>query len=702
MSVENLDSFFHPNSIAVIGASDREGSVGYIVFENLRQKFKGKTYPVNNKRDSVQGVKAFHSILDAPNTELAILCIPSEFVEGIVEECGKAGVKAIIIITAGFSEMGEKGRALLQSIDAHRKKYGMRIIGPNCLGVIKPSMEMNASFAKAEIPHGNVAFISQSGALGCAILDWSQSNTIGMSSFVSIGSMMDVDFGDLIEYFDNDPDTGAIFLYVESITDVLEFVEKATAFCSKKPIFAIKSGREVEGAKAAASHTGALAGEDSLYDASFRRAGIVRVDTTCEFTDLFEAVSLQPLPKGNRLIIITNAGGPGVMATDYLVRKGGTLGKISQEKIQQLNEFLPPFWSHSNPVDILGDAADDRYVKAFDSLLEDESGDGLLVILTPQAMTKSTETARALVDRAKGSKKPVFASWMGEGMVEEAKNILLKGGIPIYDTPEEAINSFLSMHKATENSAYLNLPSEGDGHLKVDVDALRAMLSGMAKEGRKILSETESKQLLEKYGIKTTLPWLANSPEEAVEHAKKIGYPVVMKIQSEDISHKSDANCVMLDVRDEGSVRRKYEEIIRNAQAYNPSAKLEGITIQKMISEKGFEVILGSKRDALFGPAVLFGMGGIAVEAIKDTSLELAPLTRKAARQLIGNTKVSKLLQKGFRNLPAANMACLEDTAMHFSQLVSDLPEIKEIDINPLRVDDKECIVLDARVVLNN
>jgi len=702
MSTENLDSIFKPRSIAVIGASDREGGVGYIVFENLRTRFKGATIPVNNKRDTVQGVKAYPSILDVPKkVDLAIVCIPSEMVKQVVEECGKAGVKGMIIITAGFAELGEKGRRILAEINQVRKRYGIRIVGPNCLGIIEPSLDMNASFAKTRLLNGNVAFISQSGALGCAILDWAQSNRIGMSCFVSIGSMMDVDFGDLIEYFDNDPDTESIFLYVESLTDVKEFVEQASRFCRKKPIFAIKSGREAEGAKAAASHTGALAGEDSFYDASFRRAGVVRIDTTPEFTDTFEAITIQPLPKGNRLLIITNAGGPGVMATDYLVRKGGRLASLSPETISKLNKFLPPFWSHANPVDILGDAADDRYVQAFDVLLKDEAVDGVLVLLTPQAMTKSTKTAKSLLARARGSRKPVLTSWMGEGMVEEARKLLLEGGIPNYNSPEEAIGAFLKMYKATENMALLNEPIQTINLKKPDVQKLRAKLIKLASGGRQLLTEVESKELLETYGIRTTLPKLAKSPKEGVELAKGIGYPVVMKVQSEDISHKSDANCVMLDIPDAATVLKKYGEIIKNAHAYNPKARIDGITVQKMVSEKGFEVILGSKRDPLFGPAVLFGMGGIAVEAIKDTSLELAPLTKNTARVLIDNTKVSRLLRKGFRNLPPADMVCLEETAIRFSQLISDMPEIKEMDINPLRVDDKECVVLDARVVLN-
>jgi acetyltransferase len=427
----------------------------------------------------------------------------------------------------------------------------------------------------------------------------------------------------------------------------------------------------------------------------------VRVDTSSEFMDLFEAVSLQPLPNGNRLLIITNAGGPGVMATDYLIQQGGKLAELSGGTIDKLNGFLPPFWSHSNPVDLLGDAADDRYVMAFEVLLRDENVDCVLVLLTPQAMTKSTKTAQALVEKAKNSGKPVLASWMGQGMVEEGRDVLMKGGIPVYNTPEEAINSFIWMHKAAMQKEILSEKQEMFALQKPDLGSIRSDLKAIASTGRKILSEQESKELLEKYGIRTTLPRLAKSPQEAISLAKSIGFPVVMKVQSEDISHKSDANAVMLDIKDETAVAKKFDEIMANAKAYRHDARIDGISIQKMAMPGGFEVILGSKQDTLFGPSVLFGMGGIAVEVIKDTSIMLAPLNRNQARSLVGSTKIGTMLKKGFRNQPAANMALLEEMLVRFSELAADFPEIKEMDINPLRVDDKYCLVLDARIILS-
>ena len=642
-------------------------------------------------------------MLELPEkAELAIVCVPSETVKDVVEECGKAGIKSMIIITAGFSELGEKGRQLLIGIDEIRKKYGIRVIGPNCLGIINPKLRLNATFAKSSIAEGKIVFISQSGALGTAVLDWAASKGMGMNCFVSIGSMMDLDFSDLIDYFSDDPNTSSIMLYIESLANATKFIDSASRFARKKPIFAVKSGREQEGAKAAASHTGALAAEDVLYDALFKRAGIVRLDETCEFLECFEALALQPLPAGNRLLIITNAGGPGVMATDYLIRKGGKLSQLSSETFSSLNSCLPPFWSRSNPIDLLGDAEQDRYAKALDLALKEQNADGIVVILTPQAMTRPVETARELIARSKSSKKPIFAAWMGEGMVEEARKLLIKGGIPVYPSPEQAINSFLMLYESTVEKQKVNEVQQDISMAGPDVGKIRVLLKAMAKSGKSIVSEAESKLVLEHYGIKTTLPRLAKTPQEAADIAKEIGFPVAMKIQSEDISHKSDANSVMLNVSSPEEALAKFNEIMKNARAYKKDARLEGVSIQKMVTEQGYEVILGSKRDSLFGPVVLFGLGGIAVEAVKDTNLEFAPLNRTFARRLIEGTKIGNILKTGLRNIPPANLAHLEEILVRFSRLVAELPEIKEIDINPLLLYNSHAIVLDARIILNN
>ncbi len=704
MSTRNLEKIFNPKSIAVIGASSRQGSVGYIIFNNLiGSGYNGVVYPINPKRDSIQGVHAFHSISDLPQrVDLAIICTPASTVKNLVEECGKAGIKGMIIISAGFAEMGEDGRKAMKEIDSIRQKYDMRIIGPNCLGIVKPKNKLNASFAKTNVAPGKVAFISQSGALGTAVLDWALSKNIGFSNFVSLGSMLDVTFGDMIDYFGADPDTDSIVLYVESITQARRFMSAARGFAISKPIIVVKSGRVEEGAKAAASHTGALAGEDDIYDAAFNRVGIVRVEEVDELFNCSEVLAMQPRTKGNRLAIITNAGGPGVMATDALIKMGGKLAELSQETIDKLNEFLPPHWSRSNPVDILGDASAELYSKTLDICLKDKNIDGALVILTPQAMTQCTETARLLVEKSKGQSKPIFGCWMGAGMTHEGRLVLRDGKIPTYQTPEPAIKSFMNMYKYTRN---IELLYETPGYIVQDedkpVDKIKSNLKEIVDTGRTMLSEEESKSILEHFDIKTTLPRLAQNADSAVKMANEIGYPVVMKVQSEDISHKSDANCVILNIHNESEVRARFDEIMNNARNYKQDARIDGITVQKMMNFKGHEIIIGSKKDALFGSVILFGMGGIAVEAIKDRNVGIPPLNQTLARRLVEGTKVYNLLKKGYRNIPPANLELLEQVLVKFSELLVALPEIKEIDMNPVFIGNEECIALDARMVLD-
>lgn len=704
MSTRNLKKIFEPKSIAVVGAGDREGSVGYIIFNNLiGSGYDGIVFPINPKKQSVQGVQAFPSILSLPQkVDLAVICTPAATVPGLVEECGVAGIKGIIIISAGFAEMGEEGKKHMEQIEEIRKKYDMRIIGPNCLGIMRPKLKINASFAKDIAMPGKIAFISQSGALGTAVLDWAISENIGFSYFVSLGSMLDINFGDLIDYFGADNETDSIILYIESITEARRFMSAARGFAMNKPIIVVKAGKAAEGAKAAASHTGALAGEDDIYDAAFKRVGIVRVD---EIEDLFfcaQTLAMQPRPKGNRLAIVTNAGGPGVMATDSLIKCGGKLAELSPQTMQKLSGVLPEFWSRSNPIDILGDAAAERYAAALDICFQDSNIDGVLVILTPQAMTQCSETAKILVEKAKGQEKPILGCWMGAGLVYEGRKILTNGKIPSYDAPEQAVKTFLNMYQYTKNIELLyETPGEVKQDSKPQLDKIKTHLKEIYDSGRSLLSEAESKEILNYYGIQTTLPKLARNKEEAVKAAKETGYPVVMKVQSEDISHKSDANCVMLDVKNEEEVKKKFDEIINNAKNYKPDARIDGVTVQKMDTGKGYELIIGSKKDPLFGSVILFGMGGIAVEVMKDRNIGFPPLNKTLAKRLIEGTKIYTLLKDRFRNMPAANLDLLEEYLVKFSQLLIDLPEIKEIDINPIKIDDKECIALDARIVLD-
>lgn len=704
MSAKYLEKIFDPTSIAVIGASNRPKSVGYIVFNNLIcSDYGGVVFPVNPKHESVQGIQAFGSVLSLPRTvDLAVLATPAPTVAGLVEECGKAGVKGVIIIAAGFAEMGREGRKAMHSIERIRRRYDMRIMGPNCLGVIRPRNALNASFATSSVKPGKVAFISQSGALGTAILDWAEARGIGFSNFVSLGSMMDVDFGDLIDFFGADPRTRSIMLYIESITDARRFMSAARGFAMNKPIIVVKSGRVAEGMKAAASHTGALAGEDAIYDAAFRRVGIIRVDRVADLFLASETLAMQPLPRGNRLVIITNAGGPGVMATDSLIRRGGGLAELAPETREHLDDVLPRYWSRANPVDILGDADAQRYARALEICLSQAGIDGALIILTPQAMTEPAETARQVVEAAAKLRKPVLASWMGAGQVEEGRRILRAGSVPCYDMPEEAIETFLTMYRYKRGIELLyETPEELPQQPEPPVDRIRDMIRQVYGSGRTTLSEKESKEILAYYGIETTLPRLATDRESAGEIAEKIGFPVVMKVQSADITHKSDAGCVILDIGSRRRAGEAFDEIVENAYAYEPDARVDGVAVQRMVTGKHHELIFGAKRDPVFGATILFGAGGVATEAFGDTSLGFPPLNQTLARRLMEETQVYRLLREGHRATPPADTSLVERALLRFSQLLVDIPEIREADLNPVLVSDRQCVAADARMIID-
>ncbi len=701
MSTTYLEKIFDPASIAVIGASDRRSSVGYIVFNNLIcSDYRGVVFPVNPKHESVQGIQAFPSVLSLPRSvDLAILATPARTVAGLVEECGRAGVKGVIIIAAGFAEMGEEGRRAMHHIDRIRRQYEMRIMGPNCLGVVRPRSALNASFATANVKPGRIAFISQSGALGTAILDWAQARNIGFSNFASLGSMMDVDFGDLIDFYGSDPDTESIMLYIESITDARRFLSAARGFAMNKPIIVVKSGREAEGMKAAASHTGAMAGEDAIYDAAFRRVGIIRV------ADLFlasETLAKQPLPRGNRLVIITNAGGPGVMATDSLIRRGGSLARLSPVTMERLNAVLPPYWSRSNPIDILGDAGAQRYEQVLDICLGQRDVDGALILLTPQAMTEPVETARLVVEASARQRKPVLTSWMGAGLVESGRTVLRDGSVPCYEMPEEAVETFLTMYRYKREIELLyETPEELPHHPQPEIGEIRAMIGGIYESGRTILSEQESKEILARYGIETTMPRLAVKRDEAADIAAEIGFPVAMKIQSEDISHKSDAGCVILNVGSREQAAEAFDEILSNAREYKPEARIDGVAVQEMVTGKHHELIIGAKRDPIFGSTILFGAGGVATEAFGDSSLGFPPLNQTLARRLMEETRICRLIREGHRNIPPADMGRIESMLMRFSQLLIDIPEIGEVDLNPVLASAQRCVAADARMIID-
>jgi acetyltransferase len=702
----NLDKIFNPKSVAIIGASDVEGSVGYAIVKNFTQLgYAGKVYLVNIRKPEILGVKTYQTVEQIPEVvDLAMIATPAKTVPDVVEECGRAGVKGVIIVSAGFKETGAEGKALEDKILEIKKKYGIRIIGPNCIGIIRPRINLNATFVDKVPKPGKVAFISQSGALGSAILDWAIHDNIGFSNFVSVGSMIDVDFGDLIDYFGTDPKTKSILMYVEGITQARKFMSAARHFARTKPIIVVKAGRFSESAKAAASHTGSLSGEDDIYDAAFKRAGIVRVE---EIEDLFNATEVlgtQPLPSGPNLALITNAGGPGVMATDALIAKGGKLAQLSKKTMDTLNSVLPPFWSKGNPIDIIGDAKADRYKAAVEACLNDENIDGILIIFTHQALSEPVETAKAIVELVKSKayqNKTILTSFMGYGAVEEANSIFNANNIPTYSTPEDAVKTYMYMYQYERN---LELIYETPEELPVDTAPpklpIMVILRNAAMENRELLTEDEAKKILKYYNFPVVKTEVATTPDEAVAFAQQMGYPVVLKILSPQIVHKTDAGGVILDINSDVEVKQAFEMIMQRAKEYNAKANIIGVTVQPMIKRKGYEVIIGGKTDPLFGPAILFGMGGIGVELFKDYSIGLPPLNTTLIRRMMEETKVYQLL-KGYRNVPPANLKLLEETMLLFSQLLIDFPQIKEIDINPLLINENEACILDARITVD-
>ena len=702
----NLDRIFNPESIAMIGASDEEGSVGCILLKNLTEsEYEGRVYPVNIHKSEILGLKAYQTVDQLPETvDLAVIATPAKTVPDIVEQCGKAGIIGIIIISAGFKEIGPEGKALEDKILEIKKEYDIRIVGPNCLGIIRPSIRLNATFAAKMPKPGNIAFISQSGALCSAILDWAIHENIGFSNFVSIGSMIDVNFGDLIDHFGTDPKTRSILMYIEGITDARKFMSAARHFARTKPIIVLKAGKFSESAKAVASHTGSLTGEDMIYGAAFKRAGMMRVEEIGDLFNCAEVLGMQPVPKGPNLAIITNAGGPGVMATDALIARGGKLAKLSQKTMETLNSILPHYWSRGNPIDILGDAKTDRYKAVVEACLHDENVDALLIIYTPQGVVESAEIAKGIVEFCKGMRycnKTISTSFMGHEEVEEANRIFNENSIPTYTTPEQAVKTYMHMYQYKRN---LELLYETPEELPVDIvppkRPLMVIMRNVALENREILTETEAKKLLEYYNVPVVKTLIAKTADEAAILASHIGYPVVLKILSPQIVHKTDAGGVVLDITSEAELRGAFEAVIQRAKEYNPRAEIQGVTVQPMIKKQGYEVIIGAKTDPLFGPVILFGMGGVGVELFKDVAIGLPPLNQTLVRRIMEETKVYQLL-KGYRNVPPANIRLLEEIVMRFSQMLVDFPQLKEVDINPLFIDEKEAFALDARVVID-
>jgi len=697
-----LDRIFHPKTIAVVGASERKGSVGNAVMYNLvKRGFPGEIYPINPKHKKIWGKPSCSSIADLKNSvDLVVIATPIVSAPQLVKECAASGVGGAVIISAGGKEIGEEGKKVEAAISKEAEVSGLRIVGPNCVGIVSSQSKLNASFINQMPIPGKMAFISQSGAICTAILDLSIKENIGFSYFVSLGDMLDVDFGDMIDYLGGERDVSSIVMYVESLSRFRKFMSAARAVSRVKPIVVLKAGRTQAGAMAAASHTGAMAGEDAVYDAAFKRAGILRVKTFEELFDCAELLAKQPRPKGPGLAIITNAGGPGVMAADALSDYGYDPVALSDDTIKKIDAILPPYWSRRNPIDMLGDSTSEHYKKVVEICLDAKEVNGILLISVPQALTDTAKVASKIVDIISNKPLPIFISWVGGAAMQKGREIFNQAGIPTFDTPERAVRAFMDLYRNSQNIKMLQeIPSRLSKRLEFDRSDGRQIVVEALKQRKAILNETESKTLLSAYGIPVNLIKTASSSREAAEKASNVGFPVALKINSPDITHKSDAKAVFLDLKDAYSVRKAFDQAIYNAKIYNPDSKIEGVSIQQMVKHMDYELILGIKKDRDFGPVILFGMGGIYTEVLKDRAIGFPPLNRLLARKLIEQTKVYHLL-KGYRNLPPANFDILEEILIRLAQLASDISEIEELDINPLILSPAGGCAVDARVLL--
>jgi acetyltransferase len=701
MGPHYLNRFFTPKSVAIVGASQREDSVGYRLLLNMQEAgFKGGLYPVNNKRETLLGLKAYPDLNAVPEKlDLVVIATPAPSVPGIVHQCGEKGVTSVIIISAGFGELGAAGKRLQQDVLDIAHRYGIRIIGPNCLGVVRPSGQLNATFGEGTVKDGNLALLSQSGAICTAILDWAKSQDIGFSTVVSMGGAADIDFGEVLDYLATDSKTTGILMYVEGIRDARRFLSGLKAAARLKPVILIKSGRHDAGCKAAMSHTGAMVGGDNVFDAAIARAGVVRVYSINELFSAARILANNYVVKNDRLAIITNAGGPGVMSTDRAEDVGMHMAELSPSSIAALNEVLPAHWSHANPVDILGDATSERYQKALEICLNDENIDGVLIILTPQAMTNPTQVAQCIVDGAKASKKPVLASWTGGARVQEGRNLFATSEIAHFSTPEVAVDAFSFLANYTQNQILLKqIPSPSVELATPDVDGARLIIEGVLSEGRQVLTTQESKAILAAFHIPVTQTIKVSSAKDAMIAAETFGFPVVLKVNMAEFSHKSDIGGVRLNINSAQDISRNFIEMETVIKQKYPEITEVGMTVEPMFrSRSARELMIGVVRDPVFGPAISFGLGGTLVEILQDNAVALPPLNAYMVEQMIAKTKAAKYLE-AFRQLPPANKKALIDTLLNVSAMVSELPEILELDINPLIVDEHGVMAVDARI----
>jgi len=703
MNTHYLTSLFTPRSVALFGASDRQNSVGGIVLRNLLTSgYGGRVYPINPKREEVQGQKAFGSIEDIHDTvDLAVVATPAATIPAIVEACGEHGVGMMLILSAGFRETGDAGLRLEEKVTELAKRHGIRLMGPNCLGIIRPELGLNITFGHNNARPGNLALVSQSGAICTAILDWAEMNDIGFSAVVSTGIAADLDFGDYLDFLVSDPQTRSILLYIEGIKDARRFMSSLRAAARIKPVIALKVGRHAAGAEASMSHTGALVGSDETFSAALSRSGVLRVESISQLFAAAKALSTSHYRQASeRLVIITNGGGPGVMAADRAADQGIELSRLSEETLTALNGVLPAVWSHANPVDIIGDATPDRYREAIDICLQDPGVDGAIVILTPQAMTEPTRVAEAVIESAAKSRKPILTSWMGGNQVEASRRLFNDARIPDFRTLENAVDAFSYLATYNRNQRLLlQTPSRlTGGQEPPDIEGARLIIEGVLTEQRKILTEPESIAVLKAFRIPAAQNAVARTPNEALVIAESIGFPVALKVLSPAISHKSDVGGVRLNINSAAEVRGAYRALVDEVGARNPDATIAGVIVEKMYrSPNGRELMIGIMRDPVFGPVISFGSGGVSVEIIGDTAISLPPLNRRLARDLINRTRVSRLLE-GFRQMPPVDIDLLVDVLLRVSNMACELPWLQEMDINPLIMDEHEIVAVDARI----
>jgi acetyl coenzyme A synthetase (ADP forming)-like protein len=694
-----LEAIFAPQSVAVVGASPDPARLGHTVLKNIvTNGYAGRIFPIHPKAESVLGHQAFPSVTAVPEPiDMAVIVIPPQHVLAVADECGRKGVKGLVVITAGFKEVGGEGRELERQLLAIVEQHGMRMVGPNCLGVIDTVSQLNASFAALMPDAGEIAFMSQSGAMCTAILDWSKPQGIGFSRFVSLGNKADVDEVALLRAWNADPHSKVILAYLEGITDGPGFIAAAREVTRNTPVVAIKSGTTAAGTRAASSHTGSLAGSEAAYTAAFDQSGILRAHTMNELFDLALLFAYQPLIKGNRLAIVTNAGGPGIITTDAVERSGMAMAQFTPETHERLQRELPPTANVFNPIDIIGDARSDRYRIGIDAALKDPNVDGVIVLLTPQAQSDLVETVDVIAELAGQHEKPVVTSFMGGYSLGPAVERLTEYRIPNYTFPERAVQSLGSAYR---HALHTQKPASTYRSFDVDKERVRKLFEEVRASGRVELGEIEARDVMEAYGMRLPQSRLARSPDEAAQIAAEIGYPVVMKISSPDILHKSDIGGVKVGVSDAASARDTFELIEYRARKYSPDARIWGVLVQEMV-RKGRELLVGVNRDPQFGPLVAVGMGGIYVEVLKDVAFRLAPISEREVSEQLRSIRTFPLL-RGVRGEPQADIAAVEETVLRVSQLVTDFPEIVEMDINPLVAhnEGEGAVVLDARIIL--